>query len=73
MADSFDETSHSLNAGAKETHVTDERRTTPLSSEDHFNDIHTPMSLTQSAVTASLSRDKVLPPPQKRRKHRSEC
>lgn len=31
-----------------------------LNSKDHFNDIHTPMSLTQWAVTASLSRNKML-------------
>lgn len=37
-AKSFDEASNCFNASAKETHITDEHRTTPLNSENRFND-----------------------------------
>lgn len=45
---------------AKEMHTEDQHGPTPLNSKDHFHDIHTRMSLTQEATTASLSRKKML-------------
>lgn len=35
---SFHEASHPINVNVKETHITDQHKTTPLNSKDHFND-----------------------------------